>query len=154
MTGLEGVKILSSIEDKLDRLLVSFKDAKVRSKKRAEGVVDSFENTPQIALLEWSNSIHDLVTVSIHTYERAPQLVSQLSFSLHQDTDGISGISGFVVVSSEFTGGTAISLRGAVIANGCHSCSPFLSDASRTRDGGARSNSSKVCVYHGTKKAS
>jgi cleavage and polyadenylation specificity factor subunit 1 len=29
VTGLEGVKILSSIEDGLDRLLVSFKDAKV-----------------------------------------------------------------------------------------------------------------------------
>jgi hypothetical protein len=30
----------------------------------------------QIALLEWSASLHDLITVSIHTYERAPQLVS------------------------------------------------------------------------------
>ena len=30
---------------------------------------------PQIALLEWSDAVHDLVTVSIHTYERAPQLV-------------------------------------------------------------------------------
>lgn len=29
----------------------------------------------QIALLEWSTAVHDLVTVSIHTYERAPQLV-------------------------------------------------------------------------------
>ena len=26
----------------------------------------------QIALLEWSASLHDLITVSIHTYERAP----------------------------------------------------------------------------------
>ncbi|KAG6812354.1 hypothetical protein H0H92_003254 [Tricholoma furcatifolium] len=57
VTGMEGVKILSTLEDKLDRLLVSFKDAK-------------------IALLEWSSAVHDLVTVSIHTYERAPQLVS------------------------------------------------------------------------------
>jgi cleavage and polyadenylation specificity factor subunit 1 len=29
ITGIEGVKIMSSPEDKLDRLLVSFKDAKV-----------------------------------------------------------------------------------------------------------------------------
>jgi hypothetical protein len=32
----------------------------------------------QIALLEWSAAVHDLITVSIHTYERAPQLVSLL----------------------------------------------------------------------------
>ena len=30
VTGMEGVKIISTLEDKLDRLLVSFKDAKVR----------------------------------------------------------------------------------------------------------------------------
>jgi len=29
----------------------------------------------KIALLEWSDAVYDLVTVSIHTYERAPQLV-------------------------------------------------------------------------------
>jgi hypothetical protein len=29
VTGLEGVKIIASLEDKLDRLLISFKDAKV-----------------------------------------------------------------------------------------------------------------------------
>ncbi|KAH6906075.1 hypothetical protein BKA70DRAFT_1106800 [Coprinopsis sp. MPI-PUGE-AT-0042] len=57
VTGLEGVKIIASLEDKLDRLLIPFKDAK-------------------IALLEWSDSVHDLVPVSIHTYERAPQLLS------------------------------------------------------------------------------
>jgi cleavage and polyadenylation specificity factor subunit 1 len=48
---------MASVGDKLDRLLVSFKDAKV-------------------ALLEWSDAVHDLITVSIHTYERAPQLIS------------------------------------------------------------------------------
>ncbi|KAL6299343.1 CPSF A subunit region-domain-containing protein [Sparassis latifolia] len=57
VTGIEGVRVVTSIEDKLDRLLVSFKDAK-------------------IALLEWSEAVHDLITVSIHTYERAPQLMS------------------------------------------------------------------------------
>ncbi|KAF8268563.1 CPSF A subunit region-domain-containing protein [Lactarius quietus] len=57
VTGLESIRIMSSFEDRLDRLLVSFKDAK-------------------IALLEWSAAVHDLITVSIHTYERAPQLLS------------------------------------------------------------------------------
>ncbi|KAA1478696.1 hypothetical protein DENSPDRAFT_845850 [Dentipellis sp. KUC8613] len=57
VTGLESIRIMSSLEDRLDRLLVSFKDAK-------------------IALLEWSDAVHDLITVSIHTYERAPQLLS------------------------------------------------------------------------------
>ncbi|KAG5351787.1 hypothetical protein C0989_004941 [Termitomyces sp. Mn162] len=57
VTGIEGVKIITTLEDKLDRLLVSFRDAK-------------------IALLEWSFAVHDLITVSIHTYERAPQLMT------------------------------------------------------------------------------
>ncbi|KAH9477356.1 Protein CFT1 [Psilocybe cubensis] len=57
VTGIKGLKIVTSLEDNLDRLLVSFKDAK-------------------IALLEWSDIIHDLVTVSIHTYERAPQMLA------------------------------------------------------------------------------
>ncbi|CAL1708463.1 unnamed protein product [Somion occarium] len=55
VTGIEGVRTISSLEDGLDRLLVSFKDAK-------------------IALLEWSTETENLTTVSIHTYERAPQL--------------------------------------------------------------------------------
>ncbi|KAJ7135425.1 CPSF A subunit region-domain-containing protein [Mycena crocata] len=62
VTGIEGIRVMASIEDKLDRLLVSFKDAK-------------------IALMEWSDAVHDLVTVSIHTYERAPQLISMDSSS-------------------------------------------------------------------------
>ncbi|KAF8837869.1 hypothetical protein BDN67DRAFT_972360 [Paxillus ammoniavirescens] len=57
VTGLDKVRTMSSNDDKLDRLLVSFKDAK-------------------IALLEWSDAVHDLVTVSIHTYERAPQMAA------------------------------------------------------------------------------
>ncbi|KAJ7164986.1 CPSF A subunit region-domain-containing protein [Mycena filopes] len=62
VTGIEGIQIMASSEDKLDRLLISFKDAK-------------------IALMEWSDAVHDLVTVSIHTYERAPQLISMDSSS-------------------------------------------------------------------------
>jgi cleavage and polyadenylation specificity factor subunit 1 len=57
VTGIEGIKTVSSLDDNLDRLLVSFKDAK-------------------IALLEWSDSTHDLETVSIHTYERASQFLA------------------------------------------------------------------------------
>ncbi|KAH8089926.1 CPSF A subunit region-domain-containing protein [Cristinia sonorae] len=57
VTGIESIRIVTSYEDGLDRLLVSFKDAK-------------------IALLEWSAAIADLLTVSIHTYERAPQLTT------------------------------------------------------------------------------
>lgn len=33
-----------------------------------------------MALLEWSDTVYDLITVSIHTYERAPQVVRTLSF--------------------------------------------------------------------------
>ncbi|KAG9311848.1 CPSF A subunit region-domain-containing protein [Chiua virens] len=55
VTGIDKVRTISSSDDKLDRLLVSLKDAK-------------------IALLEWSEATHDLVTVSIHTYERSPQM--------------------------------------------------------------------------------
>jgi len=74
VTGVETVRIMSSIEDSLDRLLVSFKDAKVcfihvSERRQADHTL------PQIALLEWSELIHDLLTVSIHTYERALQMV-------------------------------------------------------------------------------
>ncbi|EJT99386.1 hypothetical protein DACRYDRAFT_17537 [Dacryopinax primogenitus] len=55
VTGLEKVRTLASGEDGMDRLLVSFKDAK-------------------IALLEWSDAIYDLSTVSLHTYERSSQV--------------------------------------------------------------------------------
>uniref|UniRef100_V5EUY8 Uncharacterized protein n=2 Tax=Kalmanozyma brasiliensis (strain GHG001) TaxID=1365824 RepID=V5EUY8_KALBG len=57
VTGLQTVQTLSSDKDGRDRLLVSFKDAK-------------------LALLEWNDATDDLETVSIHTYERAPQLLN------------------------------------------------------------------------------
>ncbi|KAG8744304.1 mRNA cleavage and polyadenylation factor subunit [Ceratobasidium sp. 414] len=57
VTGLDQVQTMATSEDGLDRLLVSFKDAK-------------------IALLEWSDVAYDLVTVSIHTYERATQVLT------------------------------------------------------------------------------
>ncbi|KAL0062576.1 mRNA cleavage and polyadenylation factor subunit [Marasmius tenuissimus] len=79
VTGMEGVKTVASIEDKLDRLLVSFKDAK-------------------IALLEWSDAVNDLITVSIHTYERAPQLVA-LDSSLHRAELRVDPLSRCVALS-------------------------------------------------------
>nr|CDI55484.1 related to cleavage and polyadenylation specificity factor, 160 kDa subunit [Melanopsichium pennsylvanicum 4] len=57
VTGLQRIQTLSSDTDHRDRLLVSFADAK-------------------IALLEWNDATDDLETVSIHTYERAPQLLN------------------------------------------------------------------------------
>ncbi|QRV81748.1 cleavage and polyadenylation specificity factor protein [Ceratobasidium sp. AG-Ba] len=57
VTGLDQVQTMATSEDGLDRLLISFKDAK-------------------IALLEWSDVAYDLITVSIHTYERAPQVIA------------------------------------------------------------------------------
>ncbi|PWY99208.1 hypothetical protein BCV70DRAFT_201410 [Testicularia cyperi] len=55
VTGLQRIQTLASDKDGRDRLLVSFADAK-------------------LALLEWCDPLDDLETVSIHTYERAPQL--------------------------------------------------------------------------------
>ncbi|KAG0140711.1 hypothetical protein CROQUDRAFT_664844 [Cronartium quercuum f. sp. fusiforme G11] len=55
VTGLQRVSTLDSAEDGLDRLLVSFKDAKM-------------------TLMEWSTSLVDLVPVSLHTFEKLPQI--------------------------------------------------------------------------------
>ncbi|SPC64715.1 related to cleavage and polyadenylation specificity factor, 160 kDa subunit [Ustilago sp. UG-2017b] len=57
VTGLQRIQTLSTSKDSRDRLLVSFTDAK-------------------LALLEWNHTTDDLETVSIHTYERAPQLLN------------------------------------------------------------------------------
>ena len=73
------MRTVHSIDDKLERLLVSFKDAKVR-RTSLSNARSSLYLAYQIALLEWSDAIHDVITVSIHTYERAPQLVSTAYF--------------------------------------------------------------------------
>ncbi|KAG8954872.1 mRNA cleavage and polyadenylation factor subunit [Tulasnella sp. 424] len=57
VTGLASVKTIASSDDGLDRLLISFRDAK-------------------ISLLEWSEHLFDITTVSIHTYERAPKVLT------------------------------------------------------------------------------
>ncbi|PWN19786.1 hypothetical protein BCV69DRAFT_283888 [Microstroma glucosiphilum] len=59
ITGLQRTKTIESEADSKDRLLVSFRDAK-------------------IALLEWDEASQDLATVSVHTYERASQLSAGL----------------------------------------------------------------------------
>jgi len=55
VTGLQRLTTLDTQEDGLDRLLVSFQDAKM-------------------TLLEWSNSVADLVPISLHTFEKLPQI--------------------------------------------------------------------------------
>ncbi|PVF95861.1 hypothetical protein CPB86DRAFT_787660 [Serendipita vermifera] len=60
VTGLASVKTLSTEIDGCDRLLVSFKDAK-------------------LALLEWSSALYDMSTVSIHSYERVSSSLSSVS---------------------------------------------------------------------------
>lgn len=60
ITGLQATRTIESDTDGKDRLVVSFKDAK-------------------IALLEWDEVGQTLATVSIHTYERASQLVGKRS---------------------------------------------------------------------------
>ena len=67
---------MASAEDGLDRLLISFKDAKVGAAHHEKRALS--HPLKQIALLEWSDAHHDLLTVSIHTYERTPQVVSIL----------------------------------------------------------------------------
>jgi len=59
VTGMVVVRTVASQVDGRERLLMSFTDAK-------------------LALLEWDDVAGDLQTVSIHTFERAPQLASGL----------------------------------------------------------------------------
>ena len=125
---MEAIKVMASIDDKLDRLLVSFKDAKVRHPNFMKTQLSLFL---QIALLEWSDTLHDLVTVSIHTYERAPQLVDPLtaahSFLLTDSLD-VYGLDGFSLRTSC---GSSISLCCLGLASGCHCNSTILPDPGR-----------------------
>lgn len=58
ISGLAATQTIESETDGKDRLVVSFRDAK-------------------IALLEWDEVGRDFATISIHTYERVAQLVSR-----------------------------------------------------------------------------
>lgn len=59
VTGMVVVRTIASQVDRRERLLVSFTDAK-------------------LALLEWDDVAGDVQTISIHTFERAPQLAAGL----------------------------------------------------------------------------
>jgi cleavage and polyadenylation specificity factor subunit 1 len=75
VTGLQRIRTLETAEDGLHRLLVSFKDAKAYSIVLLIFLYNLNEAS-QMSLLEWSQELHDLVPVSLHTYERLPQIVS------------------------------------------------------------------------------
>jgi cleavage and polyadenylation specificity factor subunit 1 len=55
ITGLARVKTLDSTNDGLHRLLISFKSAK-------------------LTLMEWSHDLNELIPISLHSYERLPQI--------------------------------------------------------------------------------
>ncbi|GAA5932547.1 hypothetical protein JCM1841_004309, partial [Sporobolomyces salmonicolor] len=55
VTSLSRVRTLASKADGCDRILVSFSDAKM-------------------SLMEWSQDDHDLLPVSLHTFEKLPQV--------------------------------------------------------------------------------
>lgn len=57
VTGLERVRTLDTAADGRHRLLVAFRDAK-------------------LSLMEWSPEAEELVPVSLHSYERLPEVVS------------------------------------------------------------------------------
>lgn len=59
VTGLHAVRTLASQIDGRDRLLISFRDAKV-------------------SLMEWDDVYHDPTAISLHTFERAPPLAQGL----------------------------------------------------------------------------
>lgn len=56
ITGLARVRTLETGGDGLHRLLIGFREAK-------------------LGLMEWSIELNDLVPVSLHSYERLPQIV-------------------------------------------------------------------------------
>ncbi|MBW0461452.1 hypothetical protein O181_001167 [Austropuccinia psidii MF-1] len=58
VTGLQKVTTVESLEDGLDRLIISFQDAK-------------------ITLMEWSPLLADLETISLHTFEKLPQITQR-----------------------------------------------------------------------------
>jgi hypothetical protein len=92
----------------------------------------------QVALLEWSDAVHDLITVSIHTYERAPQLVSNNKlYSACPDIYGVLDVDGFLDVSRQHASGSSIALCSALITTRCYCHPTILSDSSRPGHNGA-----------------
>lgn len=65
----------------MDRLLISFKDAKVHDLDWYDTASAHLPFCLQISLMEWNDFQYDLTTVSIHTYERAPQVLTSTNSS-------------------------------------------------------------------------
>lgn len=78
VTGLQRVETLETAEDGMDRLLISFKDAKVRRPlvRTADLPVQRLMllTAVQMTLMEWSAALFDLVPISLHTFEKLPQI--------------------------------------------------------------------------------
>ncbi|SCZ90601.1 BZ3500_MvSof-1268-A1-R1_Chr9g10894 [Microbotryum saponariae] len=81
VTSLARIRTLASKTDGADRVLVSFKDAK-------------------LSLLEWTASAHDLLPVSLHTFEKLPQVAEGSTLAA---TDPASRLSVLLLPSN--TGG-------------------------------------------------
>lgn len=77
ITGLASVRTLSSETDGRDRLLVAYQDAKVCLVHLFLPLGNPSQSSPsKLALLEWSDALYDISTVSIHSYERSPHVVN------------------------------------------------------------------------------
>ncbi|KAI5476013.1 cleavage and polyadenylation specificity factor subunit 1 [Pseudohyphozyma bogoriensis] len=70
ITALSRVRTLASKQDGADRILVSFKDAKM-------------------SLMEWTPAAHDLLPISLHTFEKLPQ-VARLTLSATDPSSRLS----------------------------------------------------------------
>ncbi|KAK4694040.1 hypothetical protein P7C70_g8813, partial [Phenoliferia sp. Uapishka_3] len=84
ISSLSRVRTLASKHDGADRVLVSFLDAKM-------------------ALMEWTPAVHELLPISLHTFEKLPQVVDGLARTA---TDPGSRISVLLLPSN--TGGDGI----------------------------------------------
>ncbi|KAM0749012.1 hypothetical protein T439DRAFT_382097 [Meredithblackwellia eburnea MCA 4105] len=81
ITHIARVRTLASKKDGADRVLISFKDAKM-------------------SLMEWTPSAHELLPISLHTFEKLPQVAEGLALSA---TDPSSRMSVLLLPSN--TGG-------------------------------------------------
>lgn len=60
-------------------MLISFTDAKVGTPCCSAGSLAHRAISTQMSLLEWTPSAHDFLPVSLHTFEKLPQVVSELA---------------------------------------------------------------------------
>lgn len=74
ITGIQRIQTIETMQDGLDRLLISFADAKVRTEPSLGAAINTLRSY-QVSLLEWSSDFYDLVDISLHTFEKLPQIV-------------------------------------------------------------------------------